>query len=259
MQGALMHLREDAPVVNEKDGVTDGIVIWYSSLFDTMYTLLASITGGVDWTDAVTPLDRISTIYRCLWTFYIIFVVIGVMNVLTGIFVERACELSGLDKDLVVQAEVKRNELFVNEMKKLFREADTDGSGTISWQEFKEYLENPQVQAYLCTKQLNAFDARAFFDVLKDEQEDELDLEAFIVGCQRLKGQARSVDLLAVLKECRDNRRDLKALLRRLDDVVPSPNSISPKHSTSGTTSANLRLAFRRSGSMTSVISEKSN
>jgi len=226
-----MHLREDAPVVNEKDGVTDGIVIWYSSLSDTMYTLLASITGGVDWTDAVAPLDRISTIYRCLWTFYIIFVVIGVMNVLTGIFVERACELSGLDKDLVVQAEVKRNELFVKEMKKLFREADADGSGSISWHEFKEYLENPQVQAYLCTKQLNAFDARSFFDVLRDEQE-ELDIEAFIVGCQRLKGQARSVDLLAVLKECQKNRRDIKALIRRLDNVVPSkvPSEIeSPK------------------------------
>merc|ERR1719410_1343867 len=102
-----------------------------------MYTLLAAITGGVDWTEAVTSLESISTIYRCLWTFYIVFVVIGVLNVLTGIFVERACEFSSLDKDLVVQSEMKRNENFLVEMQKLFDEADTNGSGRVTWQEFK--------------------------------------------------------------------------------------------------------------------------
>merc|ERR550532_65936 len=104
-------------------------------------------------------------------------------------------------------------------MTKIFDEADTDGNGKVSWHEFKTYLENPHVHAYLCTKQLHAFDAREFFDVLKEDRADELDLEAFIVGCQRLKGEARSADLLAVLKECRENRRDLKRVLRRLDSV----------------------------------------
>jgi len=172
--------------------------------------------------------------------------------VLTGIFVERACEFSGLDKDLSVQVEMKRNETFLVEMKKIFDEADIDGSGTITWHEFKAYLANPQVQAYLCTKQLNAFDARMFFDMLVEDRTDDLDLEAFIVGCQRLKGEARSVDLLAVLKECRENRRDIKALLRRLECAVPtevgslkSPSSIPNSHS------------LRRSQTMTSVTSLK--
>jgi hypothetical protein len=228
MQGAIVHLRLEGHNIDPNDVVLEGIVAWYSSLFDTMYTLMAAITGGIDWTDAVTSLDSISPIYRCLWTFYIIFVVIGVMNVLTGIFVERACELSGLDKDLVVQAEMKRNEAFLVEMKKIFDEADVNRSGTINWHEFKAYLENPRVQTYLRTKQLNAFDARLFFDMLKDGRTDELDLQAFVVGCQRLKGQARSADLLAVLKECRENRRDLKLLIRRLEGVLPSDPG-SPK------------------------------
>jgi len=127
-------------------------------------------------------------------------------------------------------------------MKKIFDEADANGSGTINWHEFKAYLENPRVQAYLGTKQLNAFDARLFFDVLKDGRTDELDLEAFVVGCQRLKGQARSVDLLAVLKECRENRRDLKLLIRRLDGVLPADPG-SPKTPSSNPN----RHAFRRS------------
>jgi hypothetical protein len=220
MQGAVMHLHIEGENLDPNDVVLEGVVAWYSSLFDTMYTLLAAITGGLDWTDAVTSLDSISTVYRCLWTFYIVFVVIGVLNVLTGIFVERACELSFLDKDFVVQAELKRNEVFLVEMKNIFDEANANCSGTLTWHEFKAYLESPQVQAYFRTKQLNSFDARLFFDTLKEGGTDELDLEAFLVGCQRLQGQARSVDLHAVLMECRENRRDLKSLIRRLDDVV---------------------------------------
>ena len=162
--------------------VLEGVVAWYSSLFDTMYTLLAAITGGIDWTEAVTSLDTISVSYRCLWMFYIIFVVIGVLNVLTGIMVVRACELSGLDRDLVVQTEMKRNENFLVEMTKIFDEADTDGNGKVSWHEFKTYLENPHVHAYLCTKQLHAFDAREFFDVLKEDRADELDLAIAEIG-----------------------------------------------------------------------------
>jgi len=83
------------------------------------------------------------------------------LKVLTGIFVGRASELSGLDRDLVIQSELKRNQTFHYEMQRIFEEADLDGSGTISWPEFKNYLENDKAKAYLATQQLDAFDARS--------------------------------------------------------------------------------------------------
>mmetsp|Transcript_84080 Transcript_84080/g.246637 ORF Transcript_84080/g.246637 Transcript_84080/m.246637 type:complete len:705 (+) Transcript_84080:116-2230(+) len=218
MQGAILYMHsqhEDGRAPNS--AVTDGVARWYSSVVDTMYTLLASITNGVGWSDVVQPLEHISMVYRWLYTFYIVFVVIGVLNVLTGIFVERACELSGMDKDLVIQTQMKRNETFLKEMKRIFEEADADGSGTISWEEFKGYLENDTVKAYLTTQQLDAFDARTLFDVLNDGTGNEMSIEKFIVGCQRLKGMARSVDLVAVLQEARSANRKLKSLMRRLE------------------------------------------
>jgi len=214
MQGIMLHLQE---FPEEITILRVGTGSWYGSVWTTMYTLLAAITGGIDWQEAVVPLDHISRLYRGLWSFYVVFVVIGVLNVLTGIFVERACELSGLDRDLVVQSEMKRNESFLVEMKCIFEEADEDRSGTITWQEFKKYMENPRIQAYFATKQLDAFDARSLFELFSQDHAEEIGIEEFVIGCQRLKGMARSVDLLAVLREARETKRVMKALLRRID------------------------------------------
>jgi len=61
-----------------------------------------------------------------VFCFFIGFFQIALLNVLTGIFVERACELSGLDRDLVIQAESLRRESFLEEMKHIFEDADAD-------------------------------------------------------------------------------------------------------------------------------------
>jgi len=218
MQAALMYLQETR-TDEEFESIHDGIVLWYGSVFDTMYTLLASIVGGVDWADVIRPLEKISMFYRVLFSFYIVFVVIGVLNVLTGIFVERACELSGLDRDLVIQTQIKRNETFLIEMKRIFEEADADGSGSICWNEFKRYLENDRVKAYLAFQQLDAFDARSLFDILTEGKDAEMSIERFISGCQRLRGQAKSVDMVAALQETRSINSKLKALMRKMDSM----------------------------------------
>jgi len=225
MQGAIMYLQVPKASV-DLDGVRDGVALWYGSVPDTMYTLLASIVGGVSWVDVVRPLEKISIFYRVLFCFYIVFVVIGVLNVLTGIFVERACELSGLDRDLVIQSQLLRNEAFLIEMKNVFEEADADSSGTISWDEFKGYLENDRVKAYLSFQQLDAFDARTLFDILNEGNGDGMSIESFIVGCQRLKGVARSVDLVATLQETRSINAKMKSLMRRLEAAPRTASTV---------------------------------
>merc|ERR1719320_369949 len=135
--------------------------------------MIMCITGGVDWNEVMRPLSRIHWLYETVFVLYILFVVIGVLNVLTGIFVERAQELSGLDRDLVIQGEMKRSEAFLAEMKGIFEEADTDRSGTISWIEFKQYLKKPEVKAYLATQQLDCYDARQLFNILGLEDDHQ--------------------------------------------------------------------------------------
>lgn len=243
MQGAVMWLTEHPPgTVEGEDDIKAELELWYSSVLQTMYSLLASILGGVSWVELVRPLEHISSIYRVLFSFYVVFVVVGVLNVLTGIFVERACELSNLDKELVIQSQLKRNEAFLWEMKRIFEEADTDGSGTIAWNEFRQYMENDKVKAYLASQQLDAYDARTLFDIIRGGQGGNgvLTVENFIVGCQRLKGMAKEVDLLAVLQETRAVRKALKSLSKELGSGASKTSTLltTPRGSSVGASSS---------------------
>uniref|UniRef100_A0A7S0FPR2 EF-hand domain-containing protein n=1 Tax=Pyrodinium bahamense TaxID=73915 RepID=A0A7S0FPR2_9DINO len=115
-------------------------------------------------------------------------------------------------------------------MKRIFEEADADGSGTINWKKFKDYVENDRVKAYLSTQQLEASDARTLFEMLKEGNDsEEIAVEQFIVGCQRLKGLAKSIDLAAVLQETRSMNRKMRVLVRKLDSTPGQGSVVSTR------------------------------
>lgn len=210
-----MHAASEYLVAGGDLDVREPLLEYYGSVGCTMYTLLLSISGGADWMTFVEPLSRISVFYQVIFCFYVLFIVIGVLNVLTSAFVQRACELSRLDRDLVIQSEMVANESFLAEMKGIFEEVDTEGSGCISWDQFREFIQNEQVQAYFQTQQLDTSDARELFNLLDMDQDGEVCIEEFIMGCKKLRGQAKSVDVASLLREHkRSNHKHLRAMKR---------------------------------------------
>ena len=86
--------------------------------------------GGEDWYNVMRPLFHISPWYGLLFSFFICFVIFGVLNVLTGVFVEHALQIR--DRDLVIQAEMEKTDHFLTDMHLIFQEADVDEDGTIT-------------------------------------------------------------------------------------------------------------------------------
>jgi len=216
MQAAALHIQ----LRGGSSEMRAGIQKWYPSLVDTLMSLLQCITSGVDWHEVSGPLGEVSFMYRFIFAFYILFVVIGVLNVLTGIFVDRACELSGLDRDLVIKSRLKRDAAFLCEMRDIFEEADTDRSGKISWEEFQDFLKKEDVRAYLATQQLDAFEARQLFNILHIEDDEEVGIEEFIMGLKRVKGMAKSVDVVALLQETRNMGRKLRTFMQEMQEQM---------------------------------------
>merc|ERR1719183_3460105 len=83
-----------------------------------------------------------------LYIFYIFFVAFGVLNVVTGAFVDSMRLVSEKDRDTVVDAEMKKVEDFTKDVTKMFLDADTDESGTLSWEEFEGHLQDDRVKAF---------------------------------------------------------------------------------------------------------------
>jgi len=212
MHAATQYLHEGGlPEVREL------LIEWYGSVGKTMYSLLLAISGGIDWSDIVVPLHEISLWYQVLFCFYVLFVIIGVLNVLTSAFVQRACELSRLDRDLVIQSEMVSNESFLADMKGIFEEVDTEGTGCIDWPQFHAFIHNEQVQAYFATQQLDTSDARELFNLLDQDGDGEVCIEEFILGCKKLRGQAKSSDVATLMRENKKASTKTLRAMRKLE------------------------------------------
>merc|ERR1712100_583841 len=96
--------------------------------------------------DLLRSVGRDRDTYFLIFLFYIGFCTVGLLNVVTGIFVDSA--VCTRTDDEVVEGYMEEIQKISDEFRHIFTEADTNGSGTISWSELKEHLDNPWVRAY---------------------------------------------------------------------------------------------------------------
>merc|ERR1719330_466694 len=73
---------------------------------------------------------------------------------------------------------------------------DENADGTVSLEEFTQHVDHPEVIAFCQALEIDATDARLFFQVLSNNGKRSIDRETFVVGCIKLKGAAKSMDLL---------------------------------------------------------------
>jgi hypothetical protein len=173
----------------------------YPPLLYSMVTLLQVICGGRDWKEIFQPLLVMDISMGLLFLLYIFFVVFGVLNVVTGAFVDSMRMVSERDHDHVVEVEMKRMKNLEMSMTKVFVEADTDGSNTLTWGEFETHLEDERVQAYFRSLEIDVTQARALFVLLDADGSDEVSIDSFVDGCMRMRGDAKSIDVNMLLYE----------------------------------------------------------
>merc|ERR1719277_967455 len=72
---------------------------------------------------------------------------------------------------------------------------DTDGSNNITVEEFKIAMKDKRVLAYFNALKLDFTDVMTLFVLLDRDQNGEINLDEFLRGCMRLKGEAKSLDV----------------------------------------------------------------
>merc|ERR1712232_1384670 len=106
-----------------------------------------------------------------------------------------ANELMQMDRELVTDAEVSKTQHLLHSLIKLFKELDADSSDTISVEEFVKYLSQHQVQAYFRSLGLDVTNPREFFSLVDVDDNKELAVSEFIMGCMRLRGTSTTTDM----------------------------------------------------------------
>lgn len=168
---------------------------YYGSLPRTILSLFQAMSGGVDWDNMAQPLiDQISPVLGLIMAMYIAFVVLALMNVVTGVFVESALK----------NARDEQETFMVQYARRLFQKCDLDESGKLNWQEFQQHLNNPDIDVFFRIIDVEVQEAMELFHLLDLDRSGEVDYEEFLNGCLRLRGQAKAIDLVTLLLE---NRR----------------------------------------------------
>jgi len=182
---------------------------YYGSLGSSVLSLFQALSGGVDWEDLLTPLHLVtdSTLISLFYSAYIAFCMFVMLNLVTGIFVDSAQTNIREDRDLDL----------VNRVHELFNTADDDHSGNISWQEFKNQLENPDMGEYFKTIDLDMSEAEHLFELLDVHGVGSITSEEFVNGCLRMRGPAKAYDVASHVRWTRKVSQRLLSGIRRLE------------------------------------------
>jgi len=132
---------------------------------------------------------------------YVCFVQWAVLNVLTGVFCQNAIESAAHDEELVTQAILQDKQMYVDQLNNIFQQIDKDESGAITINEFKAHLENEKMRAYFESLGLETGEVWKLFKLMDMDSGSCIELDEFVSGCMRLKGQAKSVDLAILAYE----------------------------------------------------------
>lgn len=174
---------------------------YYGTMPRAVFTLFKAIVGGIDWEMAVLPLSDVSWVLVLLFIFFIAFVNLAVMNVVTGLFLQSALEQAQQDRDHVIQQQLTMKNHYIASIRKLFEELDTSGDGSITLNEFEDHLGEERMQAFLHTIEIDTADAWTFFKLLDADGGGSVDIDEFVEGCLRLRGNAKSIHVAQMMYE----------------------------------------------------------
>jgi len=181
----------------------------YGTLHESIYTLFQFLSGGNDWGELADPLLQLHWSYSLFMSAYIAFTALAVMNIVTGIFVETAMRAPEDDHDAVLKEEWENESSAVCQIMDLLQGADVDGNGFLERRELRTLLSSPSGSDFLSQLGVEVTQVWGLFKLLDIGDTGSVDAQEFIMGCLRLRGPAKTVDVTTLMYE---NKRVMKLL-----------------------------------------------
>ena len=173
----------------------------YGHVSRCMLTMCQIITGGMDWGTAAEPLILYTGPLAVFVLFcYIAFALLALLNVITGICVESAVKRGKEDKDSYL----------VQYVRGVFQRMDTSGAGVITWDDFRASLHSKDMKELFKAIDLDISEARCVFKILDLDDDGTLDAEEFLSGCLRLRGPAKALDVMVLMRELKAMHQQLQ-------------------------------------------------
>lgn len=200
----LQHLRPGA----DESAPHNDLVAYFGSIFRSILTLYQAMSGGISWNDAVLPLmSEITPAMGLLFSLFVAFAILAIMNVVTAVFVESALQSAKRDTDVYI----------VHNVHDAFMEANIDMDTCVSFQEFLNLLETPQLRETLKTIDIDQVGAQELFHLLDTDFEGRVCVRDIVDTCIKSHGPAKAIDLITLMSEHRRQARCWSQQLQQME------------------------------------------
>jgi len=197
----------------------------FGSVERSIYTLYTAITGGRNWAEVVGGLSEIDEMHVCAFIAFISFSFLGVLNIVTSVFVECAMQSTQRHRDILVEDKKLFEQGRLQHMKAIFQLVDREDSGVVDYQELKSRLgESAPLRDYFRALGLNATDSLTLFELLDTDGSGSVTLDEFCDGFMRLHGEARAFDIHLLMQHCEKQEEKLSDFTKQVFDGFESLN-----------------------------------
>eukprot|EP00929_Paragymnodinium_shiwhaense_P109653 TRINITY_DN7613_c0_g1_i1.p1 TRINITY_DN7613_c0_g1~~TRINITY_DN7613_c0_g1_i1.p1 ORF type:complete len:628 (-),score=131.38 TRINITY_DN7613_c0_g1_i1:335-2128(-) len=173
------------------DNVNPLLVQYFGTLSSSMLSLYESVTGGLAWSVALNVfLEEEDYMMAFAYLVFIALCVFVLLNVVTAIFAGQALLALQDDQDAMI----------VKDIDMLFRKGDLK-TGDITLEEFQSMLSVPEMVRLFKALNIDVSEARQLYRLLDTENVGVVDYNDFINGCLRLRGPAKSLELVLLMRD----------------------------------------------------------
>lgn len=195
MQAATIYIKDES----RTNAVAQGVRELYDNLPDAMYTMFLCITGGIEWRHAAEPIWALGRVYGSLFVGFIVVSILGIFNVVTSVFVERATTMKRLDRDYAFLEELRIMETDVEDTIGLFKVLDPEGKNNIRVQDVQKFLKNDRIIAHFAAMGVDITDTTKYSNLLQEGDSGVLNIDSFVLGCMSLRGPVKQSETLSII------------------------------------------------------------
>jgi len=164
-------------------------------------------------------------LYRCMFCF-------AVLRVITAVFIAETQRAVSSDDEIAIMRKQRARDFYIQKLTEVFEELDINGDGSLSQDEFSVVFSDPLIKTWLATLDVEVHQLEGMFRLL-DDGDGRIAIEEFMQGVSRMKGAAKSIDLVTLLTLTKrmDSRLETRQqrilqILRSIYAGLPGPGNL---------------------------------
>jgi len=212
---------DDYTNFQKQTGGDDGwdVETYFGTVGRSMYTLLQCVTRD-GW---MSMIGRYVVDKQWYMTFFFIgfnlVACYGLLNLVVSVIIEQTLTAARSNEKRVAMREERARKGELDSLQEIFLLSDADGSGMLDVGEFEGALQVDDIRQRMQRLEIPIDEAKKLFTTIDDHGTRPLQMAEFIDGCTKLRGPAKSRDLLAITSQGESLMKKLDTMGERLHDM----------------------------------------